>query len=270
MTTRATAGHALERIHVTRWGSGAPIVLVHGGGQGDPAGGDVKWAFQRPLADRGFELVVPDRPGMGRSPSQGPDDFELDGPWAGELLGDGAHLVGHSYGGAIALCAAGLRPKAVRSLTLIEAPIFSAAAGRPEAARLAAQLRDAMSARLPIVGAVKGVKVLGIPRDRSLGERPPLGALRAMARGFRAMRHPDTWDAEPALAALRDVGVGVLFVEGGWSPGFQAIGEAVVRRTDGELLRIPAGHHLAHAFQEGRPFNEALERVIASASSERS
>ena len=27
-----------------------------------------------------------------------------------ELLGDGAHLVGHSYGAVIALLAAGLRP----------------------------------------------------------------------------------------------------------------------------------------------------------------
>lgn len=40
------------------------------------------------------------------------------------LLGDGAHLVGHSYGAIAALLAAALRPKAVWSLTITEPPVF--------------------------------------------------------------------------------------------------------------------------------------------------
>ena len=49
-----------------------------------------------------------------------------------ELLGDGAHLVGHSYGAVIALLAAALRPDAVRSLTVSEPGCLRVAAGVPE------------------------------------------------------------------------------------------------------------------------------------------
>ena len=51
----------------------------------------------------------------------------MDAIWAAEMVGESSHLVGHSYGGLIALAAAALRPTVVRSLTLIEAPVFSAA-----------------------------------------------------------------------------------------------------------------------------------------------
>ena len=104
----------LSSIHIERWGSSGPrVVLVHGGAQGTETGGERNFAFQRPLAEQGWQLIVPDRPGHGRSPDPGrPDDAEADGAWVAELLGDGAHLLGHSYGGVIALCAAGLRPEA--------------------------------------------------------------------------------------------------------------------------------------------------------------
>jgi pimeloyl-ACP methyl ester carboxylesterase len=49
------------------------------------------------------------------------------------LLGDGAHLVGHSYGALGALFAAALRPDAVRSLTLVEPPVYGLARGYPAA-----------------------------------------------------------------------------------------------------------------------------------------
>ena len=48
-----------------------------------------------------------------------------------ELLGDGAHLVGHSYGAVIALLAAAERPEAVRSLTVSEPGCLRVAAGTP-------------------------------------------------------------------------------------------------------------------------------------------
>jgi pimeloyl-ACP methyl ester carboxylesterase len=44
---------------------------------------------------------------------------------------DGDHLVGHSYGGVITLLAAGRRPTAVRSLTVIEPPGTRVALGDP-------------------------------------------------------------------------------------------------------------------------------------------
>jgi pimeloyl-ACP methyl ester carboxylesterase len=68
-------------MHVTTWGSGPRVVLVHGGAQGGPASGDQQWSGQQPLADRGFGLLVPDRPGHGQSPSRGPEDLEIDAVW---------------------------------------------------------------------------------------------------------------------------------------------------------------------------------------------
>jgi pimeloyl-ACP methyl ester carboxylesterase len=72
---------SLDEIYITRWGSGPPVVMVHGSAQGGPAGGAEQFGAQRPLVDHGWELVLPDRPGHGRSPSRGPEDLELDAVW---------------------------------------------------------------------------------------------------------------------------------------------------------------------------------------------
>jgi len=105
---------------------------VHGGAQGSGAAGERNFAAQRPLADRSFQLIVPDRPGHGRSPDPGrPDDAEADGQWVAELLEGGSHLVGHSFGGAVALAAAARRAGNVLSLTLIEPAMHKVAASDP-------------------------------------------------------------------------------------------------------------------------------------------
>jgi len=91
------------------------VVLVHG----SVVGADVTWRKQKPLAEH-WTLCTPNRPGFGASPTLGRGDFEAEAPLIAELLGDGAHLVGHSYGAVIALFAAALRPEAVRSLTVSE------------------------------------------------------------------------------------------------------------------------------------------------------
>ena len=112
----------LSDIHVSAWGEDGPrIVLVHGGVQGSKVPGTAHFSRQEQLVDRGYQLLVPDRPGHGESPAPGrPDDAEADGEWLAELLDDGAHLVGHSFGACVALSAAAKRPNSVKTLTLIE------------------------------------------------------------------------------------------------------------------------------------------------------
>jgi pimeloyl-ACP methyl ester carboxylesterase len=109
-----------ERLNVTQWGDAArpTAVLVHG----SLTWGNETFAFQRPLANR-FHLLLPDRFGYGDSPDatgDHPSDYRRDAAAVAELLGSGAHLVGHSYGGVVALLAAAQQPDRVRSLTLIE------------------------------------------------------------------------------------------------------------------------------------------------------
>src|SRR5439155_26305242 len=83
---------------------------------------------QRPLADT-RALVLPDRRGYGASPAAGAADFEVDANDVAELLGEGAHLVGHSYGAVVALLVAAGHPEAVRTLTRVEPAAFGVARG---------------------------------------------------------------------------------------------------------------------------------------------
>src|SRR5947208_9174757 len=93
-------------------------------------GADVTWRHQHELAER-WTLVLAQRPGFGASPPLDRGDFEAEAPLFANLLEDGAHLVGHSYGAVIALHAAALRPDAVRSLTVSEPGAMRGAAGNP-------------------------------------------------------------------------------------------------------------------------------------------
>jgi len=102
-------------LHVS--GEGEPVLLVHG------TGGDANsWAAQQTLA-ASYQLRAVDRRGYGGSPARPPDyGFAEESAEIAALLGDGAHLVGQSYGGVLALLAAGRRPEAVYSLTVANRP----------------------------------------------------------------------------------------------------------------------------------------------------
>jgi pimeloyl-ACP methyl ester carboxylesterase len=93
----------LADLDVERVGAGATVVLVHG----SIVDARRTWRKQRELA-RQWALCLPNRPGFAASQPLARGDFELEAPLIAELLGDGAHLVGHSYRAVIALLAAAL------------------------------------------------------------------------------------------------------------------------------------------------------------------
>src|SRR5262249_59186088 len=107
-------------------GAGPPLLLVHG----SVVAAERTWRHQLALAEH-WTLRLPNRPGFGSSPPLPRGDFEAEAPLIAQLLGEGAHLVGHSYGAVIALFAAALRPHAVRSLTVSEPGCLRVAAGDP-------------------------------------------------------------------------------------------------------------------------------------------
>lgn len=100
-----------------RSGSGPPLVLVHGTGAADPTA----WrAF--PLLEKRFSLITVDRRGRGES---GDDpgyaierEFE-DVAAVVDAIGEPVDLLGHSFGGVLALEAT-LRTQNVRRLVLYE------------------------------------------------------------------------------------------------------------------------------------------------------
>ena len=125
-------------LYVETWGEGTPVVFVHG----SLAVGDDEWQTQAPLAQEGFSLTVYDRRGYGRSASAVGEDFLVDADDIIDLMGDGAHLVGHSYGGLGVLLAAARCPEKTLSITVLEPAAGSIALHEPAWNALAGQVAD--------------------------------------------------------------------------------------------------------------------------------
>jgi pimeloyl-ACP methyl ester carboxylesterase len=236
-------------VFVRRSGSGTPVVLVHG----SLATGSEEWAAQEPLAEAGFRLLVPDRRGYGDSPPADGEDFERDADDIAELLGDGAHLVGHSYGGLGAMRAAALRPHATLSLALLEPAAFSLAQRDRSAHALTHGVRSMWSADLPdrewALGFLRavGTDPATLPPDLLEHIAPLVPMLR---RG----RPP--WEAEVPLAELASAPFPMLVVSGGHHPGFEAICDELAASTGASRRVVKgAGHEIQFT---GEPINETL------------
>ena len=125
--------------HVVEAGSGPAVVCLHSN-----ASTSGQWrALRDLLADR-FHVFLVDGYGAGKSPDwDGPRDIRLDDEVALlssviERAGDRFHLVGHSYGGAVAVKLALACPGRVRSLCLYEPTLFHlVASGEPGASPVA-------------------------------------------------------------------------------------------------------------------------------------
>ena len=231
--------------------AGPRILFVHG----SVVNGEATWAAQRPLADR-FELVIPNRRGFPPGPDVDRVDFEEEASWLEQFVEHDTHLVGHSYGGVIALFAAVLYADRIRSLTVIEPPAFGIARGNPDA--------DAFIA--------DGVELWEHgPRDpaeflsrflRFVGSAVPPGAFSpALLQGARTLmveRYP--WTAEPPLDALAATQFPKLVVSGGHSAAFDAVCDVLVAHLGAErAVLLGAGHSVQRL---GEPFNELLATFV--------
>lgn len=116
--------HTSEGIHYHEWGTGQPLLLLHGSGPGVSAwsnfGGNVGSFGER------FHVIAPDLPGYGKSFI--PEDLDRPYPLlaAQELLAfaqrigmESAHLLGNSMGGAVAAQLTLLEPQLVERLVMM-------------------------------------------------------------------------------------------------------------------------------------------------------
>ena len=243
-------------MHVETVGRGPRVVLVHG----SVGNGASTWAAQEPLAER-FTLVVPDRPGSPPNPPVDRVDFEEQAPLVAELLGDGAHLVAHSYGGVISLYATALRPEAVRSLTVIEPPAFGLARGHPAADRLVEEL-DALWAQVDAIEPAVFLSrfsslVIGrtVPPDRELSPELEQGV-----RTLMVERPPS--EADPPLEALAAAPFPKLVVSGAHSAAFDAVCDVLQERLGAERVVLPGA---AHNAQRTPGFNQTLVSFLERA-----
>ena len=244
-------------LDAPRGGSGPLVVLVHG----SVLGAAVTWRKQQPLA-RHWTLCTPNRPGFGASPPASRGDFEAEAPLIAELLGDGAHLVGHSYGAVIALFAAALRPGAVRSLTISEPGCLTVAAGNP-AVDAVLENGNELFRRGPQMD----------PRDLLVFFRDGVGSANVtpeeldgelLAGAQLLMRERPPWELDPPLELLAAQPFPKLVISGGHSDVFEAVCDVVAERLGAERETIPGRGHSIPA--TGDAYNERLDAFLSEAS----
>lgn len=252
-------------VHVTELGTEGPrIVLVHGSAQGSSVGGDKHFLGQQALAGQGWRLVIPDRPGHGRSPAPGrPDDFELDGEWVADLLGEGAHLVGHSYGGLVALAAAARRPEAVTSLTLVEGAMQHLALDDPHTQDFVRRIIEAFtSAGSPAEVARRFMQVAGIPAEIRGGRDE--AELDAMGKASLSIGMPTPERVRELVEAVAANQIPLLTVSGGWEPGIDASSARAAAIGGGRHVIVESPHHLPQN-HDPDAFNAVFTEFMTSA-----
>lgn len=229
-------------------------MLVHG----SVAGGMATWSAQRELAHR-YTLEVVVRPGFPPNEPVDAASFEWDAPLVAEQFGDGAHLVGHSYGGVVSLLAAALRLEAVRSLTVIEPPCMKIAAGNPAVDEFVAG-----GTRWWETGPRDPEEFLrGFLRSVGSDYDPPSPLPEAILQGTRTLmveRYP--WEAEIPLDALAAAPFPKLVVSGAHGESFDATCDVLEARLGAERAVVPGA---GHSCQRAPGFNAVLAGFLERA-----
>jgi pimeloyl-ACP methyl ester carboxylesterase len=237
-------------------GDGPPVLFVHG----DIVGPESTWRKQRPLAER-WRLIIPYRPGVGGSPALERNDFEVEAPLFAELLGDGAHLVGHSYGAVIALLTAAERPEAVRSLTVSEPGALRLAAGTPVVDEMIAngeRLFSEGADKLPDEAFLRLFRTGAGSSYTTPGELPD-----ELLRGVQRLKaERPSWEAEIPLETLASADFPMLVISGGHSPAFEAVCDALGTAVSAERVVIRGRGHTVPS--TGAPYNDRLEAFLGA------
>lgn len=184
-------------ISYETWGSGPPLVLVHGSFSDH----QTNWEFVKPLFEKQFTVHAVARRGRGETDAITGHSLEDEGRDVAAVIravGEPVFLLGHSYGAQAALVAAAEVPDRVRKLVLYEPP-WPHILGTETLARLEglAQagdwdgfavtfFRDVLSVPAAELGALRGTPLW----PPTVADAPAtLGDLRAVSRyDFRAER----------------------------------------------------------------------------------
>src|SRR3954452_2051361 len=252
---RPSPEFAMSAIAVIREGEGSEVLLVHGGASPEATWGELAPLRARWTLARVYRRGYPPNP----PPPEGRQDFEVDAADLAPLLDARPHIVAHSYGALGTLIAATRAPAQVRSLTLIEPPLFYLVPGDPEVARLE-RMGDAVLTHgldadpatlrefLRLAGA-PGVDEGPLPDDVARGVRRAHGG-----------RLPG--EARPPLELIRDAGVPSLVASGDHAPGVERVCDALAKVLDAQRLVAPgAGHFVA----EAPGFVDRLDEFLVSA-----
>jgi pimeloyl-ACP methyl ester carboxylesterase len=233
------------------------LLLVHG----SVVNAELTWSAQRPLAER-FELVAPNRRGFPPGPEVEHVDFEDEAVWLDRFVEPGTHLVGHSYGGVIALLAAARHPARLRSLTVIEPPAFGVARGVPAVDEFLVRVEEHWTSGPRDPGEfLRGfLSLVG-------SSTPPGNFTPELLQGARTLmvERPPSEAAIP-LDELTRARFPKLVVSGGHSPAFEAVCDALEDGLGAERTVLPGAGHSVQRL--GEPFNALLTTFVERAEEE--
>jgi pimeloyl-ACP methyl ester carboxylesterase len=108
-------------VSFDKYGSGPPLVLVHGGFSDHRS----NWMFVKPMFEPRFTVYAVARRGRGETDATLDHDLRDEGMDVAaviESIGEPVFLLGHSYGGQVSLAAAAAIPHRIRKLVLYEPP----------------------------------------------------------------------------------------------------------------------------------------------------
>src|SRR5882672_5562767 len=252
------------RVAYAAAGSGETVLLLH-----SSASSSTQW---RPLSESlqaRWRVLAPDLHGYGQTdPRRGPgspglaDEIALTDAVLAESA-EPIHLVGHSYGGAVALRFAAERPERLGSLTLIEPVAFHLLCGAPEGTAEHGLFREVAALAADVTeSATEGDGRRGMARfvdywngaGTWMRMRPDAQAALArqaprVALDFRAAMTDPT-----RLRALRGIAVPTLILCGTASPRptrriatlvAQILPKARLKTIEGAGHMLPLTHHEA-------------------------
>lgn len=217
------------------------VVLIHG----SVGNADAAWAPVLLALEERFEVVAPNRGGYPPGPLLERIDFERQAKELAPLFDDRAHLVGHSYGGVIALLIAAAHPERIRSLAVSEPPAFGLARGNPVVDDLVERIEEHFEhgPREPRAFAEGFLALVG-SETRLPGQLSP--GLEQSIRATMAERLPS--EAEIPLDELAATPFPKLVISGAHHLAFDAVCDVLETRLGAERAVLPgAGHSLARA-----------------------
>jgi len=236
------------------------------------------WSGMMAGLDDLLSAVAYDLPGHGRSGDwdKRGDLQQVSMAIAVDLLQDQARgqpvdIIGHSFGGTVALRLAVERPDLVRSMVLIE-PVFFAAglADRPDLKAPYDLHMGAYADALKAGDSEAAAKAFtGVWGDGRAWDSLPAGQKQAMIKRIHLIAEgaPSIYHDNAGLLAsggLERIDAPVLLIEGGTSPAYiDAINTALARRiSKAERLVVPGAGHMV-PITHPQPVGQAVRAFLA-------
>ena len=182
-------------------------------------------------------------------------DFERDAEDLAALLDQRTHLVGHSYGGVACTIVAGNQPERVRSVTLVESPIYKSAPDHPAVREIITSGDAVLASDADEETERRFLANAGMDTDSMTGRHREL--IQRAIDAARGGRSPS--EADPDLDAIARAGVPAMVVSGAHHEGIELVCDGLAARLNARR-EIVAG--AGHAVPRAPGFNAILEEFL--------